>query len=375
MSPTSNQERELTPGQGRDHSSSTHIHDLLRLTAEAKASDIHLKVGRPPVLRIHGRLMAQNSYTPLREADLNRFFEQMANAEERAVFAEELELDFSYALEGVARFRVNAARQRNSLSLVMRRLDEVIPPIDSLGIPAICKDLVMRPRGLVLVTGITGSGKSTTLASMINYRNQRDACRIVTVEDPIEYVFEDDRAFITQRELGDDTASFAAAVKHSLRQDPDVILVGEMRDLDTIAAALTAAETGHLVLSTLHTAGAALTVDRMIDAFPPHQQQQVRIQLADILLGVLSQTLLPRADGNGRVPAVEVMIATSAVRNLVREGKSHQIPGVVETGQRLGMQTMDQALTDLYRRRLVTLEEVMSRAVNSDHMRMLLRGS
>ena len=375
MSFTSNQERELTSGPGRDPSGSTHIHDLLRMTAEAKASDIHLKVGRPPVLRVHGRLVPQNTYAPLREADLNRYFEQIASAEERAIFAEELELDFSYALDGVARFRVNAARQRNTLSLVMRRLDEVIPPIDSLGIPAICKDLVMRPRGLVLVTGITGSGKSTTLASMINYRNQRDACRIVTVEDPIEYVFEDDRALITQRELGDDTTSFAAAVKHSLRQDPDVILVGEMRDLETIGAALTAAETGHLVLSTLHTAGAALTVDRMIDAFPPHQQQQVRIQLADILLGVLSQTLLPRADGNGRVPAVEVMIATSAVRNLIREGKSHQIPGVIETGQRLGMQTMDQALTDLYRRRLVTLEEVMSRAVNPDHMRMLLRGS
>ncbi len=375
MSFTSNQERELTSGPGRDPSGRTHIHDLLRMTAEAKASDIHLKVGRPPVLRVHGRLVPQNTYAPLREADLNCYFEQIASAEERAIFAEELELDFSYALDGVARFRVNAARQRNTLSLVMRRLDEVIPPIDSLGIPAICKDLVMRPRGLVLVTGITGSGKSTTLASMINYRNQRDACRIVTVEDPIEYVFEDDRALITQRELGDDTTSFAAAVKHSLRQDPDVILVGEMRDLETIGAALTAAETGHLVLSTLHTAGAALTVDRMIDAFPPHQQQQVRIQLADILLGVLSQTLLPRADGNGRVPAVEVMIATSAVRNLIREGKSHQIPGVIETGQRLGMQTMDQALTDLYRRRLVTLEEVMSRAVNPDHMRMLLRGS
>ncbi|MGC9359152.1 MAG: type IV pilus twitching motility protein PilT [Anaerolineae bacterium] len=375
MSFTSNQEREPTSGPGRDDFSSTHIHDLLRLTAEAKASDIHLKAGRPPVLRIHGRLVPQSSYAPLREADLNRFFEQMASEEERAVFAQELELDFSYALEGVARFRVNAARQRNSLSLVMRRVDEVIPPIDSLGIPAICKDLVMRPRGLVLVTGITGSGKSTTLASMINYRNQRDACRIVTVEDPIEYVFEDDRAFITQRELGDDTTSFAAAVKHSLRQDPDVILVGEMPDLATIAAALTAAETGHLVLSTLHTAGAALTVDRIIDAFPPHQEHQVRVQLADILLGVLSQTLLPRADGNGSVLAVEVMIATSAVRNLIREGKSHQIPGVIETGQRLGMQTMDQALTDLYRRRLVTLEEVMSRAVNPDHMRMLLRGA
>ncbi len=210
---------------------------------------------------------------------------------------------------------------------------------------------------------------------MINYRNQRDACRIITVEDPIEYVFEDDRAFVTQRELGDDTTSFAAAVRHALRQDPDVILVGEMPDTETIGAALTAAETGHLVLSTLHTAGAALTVDRIIDAFPPHQQQQVRIQLAESLVGVLSQTLLPRADGAGRVPAVEVMVATTAVRNLVREGKSHQIPGVMETGQRMGMQTMDQALTDLYRRRLVTLEEVMSRAVNPEHMRLLLRGS
>ncbi len=375
MSSTNNHERELGSEPGRDPSESPHIHDLLRLTAAAKASDLHLKVGRPPVLRIHGRLIPQNTYAPLREADLNRFFEQMATPEEQAIFAEKLELDFAYALPDVARFRVNVARQRGSVSIVMRRLDEIIPPIDTLGIPAICKDLVMRPRGLVLVTGITGSGKSTTLASMLNYRNQRDACRIITIEDPIEYLFEDDRAFITQRELGNDTISFAEAIKHSLRQDPDVILVGEMRDLETIAAALTAAETGHLVLSTLHTAGAALTVDRMIDAFPPHQQQQVRIQLADILLGVLSQTLLPRADGNGRVPAVEVMIATSAVRNLVREGKSHQIPGVIETGQRLGMQTMDQALTDLYRRRLVTLEEVMSRAVNADHMRMLLRGS
>ncbi|MCD6302226.1 MAG: type IV pilus twitching motility protein PilT [Anaerolineae bacterium] len=375
MSSTNNHERELGSEPGRDPSESPHIHDLLRLTAAAKASDLHLKVGRPPVLRIHGRLIPQNTYAPLQEADLNRFFEQMATPEEQAIFAEKLELDFAYALPDVARFRVNVARQRGSVSIVMRRLDEIIPPIDTLGIPAICKDLVMRPRGLVLVTGITGSGKSTTLASMLNYRNQRDACRIITIEDPIEYLFEDDRAFITQRELGNDTISFAEAIKHSLRQDPDVILVGEMRDLETIAAALTAAETGHLVLSTLHTAGAALTVDRMIDAFPPHQQQQVRIQLADILLGVLSQTLLPRADGNGRVPAVEVMIATSAVRNLVREGKSHQIPGVIETGQRLGMQTMDQALTDLYRRRLVTLEEVMSRAVNADHMRMLLRGS
>lgn len=375
MSSTNNQEHDTRPVHRRNLSETLHIDELLQLTAEAKASDLHLKVGRPPVLRIHGRLLPQNSYAPLCEADMNRFFEQMANAEQRAIFAKKLELDFSYALQGVARFRVNAARQRNTLSLVMRRLDEVIPPIDALGIPAICKDLVMRPRGLVLVTGITGSGKSTTLASMINYRNQRDACRIVTVEDPIEYVFEDDRAFITQRELGDDTTSFAAAVKHALRQDPDVILVGEMRDIETIGAALTAAETGHLVLSTLHTAGAALTVDRIIDAFPPHQQQQVRIQLADILLGVLSQTLLPRADGNGRVPAVEVMVATTAVRNLIREGKSHQIPGVIETGQRLGMQTMDQALTELYRRRLVTLEEVMSRAVNPEHMRMLLRGS
>ena len=352
-----------------------HIDDLLRLAAEAKASDLHLKAGRPPVLRTHGRLVPHNNYGPLSDADMERFLNQITSPEQRAAFARDLDLDTSYALPGVARYRINVALQRTTITMVVRRLDETIPPIDSLGIPAICKELVMRPRGLVLVTGITGSGKSTTLASMLNYRNQRDACRIITVEDPIEYVFEDDRAFVTQRELGADTTSFAAAVKHALRQDPDVILVGEMRDIETISAALTAAETGHLVLSTLHTAGAALTVDRIIDTFPPHQQQQVRVQLAEILVGVLSQTLLPRTDGNGRVPAVEVMVATTAIRNLIREGKSHQIPGVIETGQRLGMQTMDQALTDLYRRRLVTLEEVMSRAVNPEHMRLLLRGS
>ena len=375
MSSMYSQERDAPPTSGSGRPEGLHIDDLLRLTAEAKASDLHLKAGRPPVLRTHGRLVAHNNCGALTEADMRRFLEQVASREQQAAFGDTLELNLSYALPGVARYRINVAMQRKSVTLVMRRLDETIPPIDSLGLPAICKELVMRPRGLVLVTGITGSGKTTTLASMINYRNQRDACRIVTVEDPVEYVIEDDRAFVTQRELGDDTTSFTAAVKQALRQDPDVILVSEMRDIETIGAALTAAETGHLVLSTLHTAGAALAVDRIIDAFPPHRQQQVRIQLAESLVGVLSQTLLPRADGAGRVPAVEVLVATTAVRNLVREGKSHQIPGVIETGQRMGMQTMDQALTDLYRRRLVTLEEVMSRAVNPEHMRLLLRGS
>lgn len=354
--------------------SEVHIHELMELTGETLASDLHLKAGAPPVLRINGELVPQGQYGRLTPEDMERFFEQVTQPIHRERFAREKELDLSYGLKGVGRFRINVASQRGTLTIVMRRLSSVIPTIEELRLPEICKEFVMEPRGLVLVTGPTGSGKSTTLAAMINHLNTRDARRIVTIEDPIEYLFPDNRCFITQRELGEDTLSFAEALKHALRQDPDVILVGEMRDLETIAAAITAAETGHLVLSTLHTAGAALTVDRIVDVFPPHQQQQVRVQLANILVGVLSQTLLPTIDGKGRVPAVEVMVASPAIRALIREGKSHQIPGVIETSQRLGMQTLDQALLELYRSGLVALEEVLLKAQNRDYLQQRLSG-
>lgn len=349
--------------------SEVHIQELMQLTGERLASDLHLKAGSRPVLRIYGELRPQMEYGIVSAEDMERFFEELTNEEQRRRFREELELDMSYGLSGVGRFRVNVAMQRGTITIVMRRLSFVVPSIEELGLPQVCKELVLKPRGLILVTGPTGSGKSTTLAAMINYLNQREARRIITIEDPIEYLLRDNRCFITQRELGGDTLSFATALKHALRQDPDVILVGEMRDLETIAAAITAAETGHLVLSTLHTAGAALTVDRIIDVFPPHQQQQVRVQLAGILEGVLSQTLLPTIDGSGRVPAVEVMIATPAVRSLIRDAKTHQLPGVIETGQKFGMQTLDQALQALYQQGKVSLEEVMSKAQNPEYLR------
>jgi len=347
--------------------------ELLRLTARMAASDIHLKAGSPPVLRIRGELAPQTQYDPLTADDAERLYRSVTTEAQRQRFEREPELDLSYELSGVARYRVNVARQRGSITVVARRLSVAIPNVEDLRLPSVCKELVMKPRGLVLVTGPTGSGKSTTLASMIDYLNERTSRRIITCEDPIEYVFNDKRCFITQRELGEDTPTFASALKHALRQDPDVILVGEMRDTETIAAALTAAETGHLVLSTLHTNSAALTVDRIIDVFPPHQQQQVRTVLSNILEGVLSQTLLPTVDGQGRIAAVEVMIATPAVRNLIREAKTHQIPGVIETSQRVGMKTLDQALIDLFRRGIVSLDDVLAKAGYPDHMRSLLQ--
>jgi twitching motility protein PilT len=352
-----------------------HIDELLQLTGYMEASDIHLKVGSPPVLRVNGRLTPQTMYQPVGAGDIARLLEQLTTPAQREAFGRNLELDMSYGLKGVGRFRVNVAYQRSTLTIVIRRLSSDIPDIESLSLPAICKELVLKPRGLVLVTGPTGSGKSTTLAAMIGYLNARDARRVITIEDPIEYLFRDERCFITQRELGGDTHSFAGALRAALRQDPDVVLVGEMRDLETIGAAITAAETGHLVLSTLHTAGAAHTVDRIVDVFPAHQQQQVRVQVANIIEGVLSQTLLRTADGKGRVAAVEVMTATPAIRNLIRDAKTHQLSGVIETSQRAGMQTLDQALIDLFRRGTVRLEEILAVAENPDHMRMLLRAT
>ena len=348
------------------------IDDLLRVVVERDASDLHLKAGSPPVLRINGELVPYGDPLGLTPEEVKQAFDHLTSEEQREKFARELELDFAYGVPGLARFRVNAALQRGTISLAFRQVYWRTPTIEELGLPEVCKVLALKPQGLILVTGPTGCGKSTTLAAMIDYLNDRERRRVVTIEDPIEYLFRDKKCFITQRELGADTRSFATALKHALRQDPDVILVGEMRDLETIATALTAAETGHLMLSTLHTPSASQAIDRVIDVFPPHQQRQIRVQLSTTLEGVLYQALIPRANGNGLAVAVEVMIATPAIRNLIREGKTYQMPNVIQTGTQYGMQSLNQALRDLYYRRVITQEVALARSNNPEELRELI---
>jgi twitching motility protein PilT len=345
--------------------------DLLRRMVEAEASDLHMKAGSPPVLRVNGSL-APETLPVLTLEVMQSALSEIATQEQQETFRRAKELDFAYSAQGIGRFRVNAALQRGSITLAFRLVRSTIPTLDELGLPDICRSLVLKPRGLVLVTGPTGCGKSTTLAAMIDYLNERERRHVVTVEDPIEFVHRDKQCLISQRELGADTTSFADALKHALRQDPDVILVGEMRDLETTALALTAAETGHLVLATLHTPSAAQTIDRVVDSFPPHQQPQVKAQLSTVLEAVLCQTLLPRADGSGRVAAVEVMVATSAVRNLIREGKTFQIPNVIQTGSQYGMQTHDQALAALCQQSVVSRDEALARCANPEEFGRLL---
>jgi len=348
------------------------IDDLLRVVVERDASDLHLKAGSPPVLRINGELVPYGDPLGLTPEEVKQAFDHLTSEEQREKFARELELDFAYGVPGLARFRVNAALQRGTISLAFRQVYWRTPTIEELGLPEVCKVLALKPQGLILVTGPTGCGKSTTLAAMIDYLNDRERRRVVTIEDPIEYLFRDKKCFITQRELGADTRSFSTALKHALRQDPDVILVGEMRDLETIATALTAAETGHLMLSTLHTPSASQAIDRVIDVFPPHQQRQIRVQLSTTLEGVLYQALIPRANGNGLAVAVEVMIATPAIRNLIREGKTYQMPNVIQTGTQYGMQSLNQALRDLYQRGLIALEDALARSNNPEELRELI---
>ena len=337
--------------------------ELLRRTVEAEASDLHLKSGTPPTVRVHGRLQ-QLGEEEMTAEELEACLAEIASAEQQGAFAAEKELDFSYVAEGLARFRVNVSRQRGSIAMAFRLIREEAPTPEELGLPEVCAELVLKPRGLILVTGPTGCGKSTTLAAMIDYLNEREERHIVTIEDPIEFLHRNKRSMISQRELGGDTLSFGAALRHVLRQDPDVILVGEMRDLETMAAAVTAAETGHLVLATLHTPSAPQTIDRIIDSFPAHQQQQIRVQLSTVLEAVLCQTLAPRADGSGRVAAIEVMIATAAVRNLIREGKTFQLPGVIQTGAQYGMRTLDQALASLMMSGAISREEALARCAD-----------
>ncbi len=338
---------------------------------ETDASDLHLKAGSPPVLRINGELRPQN-LPNLSPQDVESVLHRITSEEQRAQFNREKELDFSWTSDDSGRFRVNAALQRGTITLAFRLVKGRVPTLADLRLPEVCGRLALKPRGLVLVTGPTGCGKSTTLAAMIDHLNGRERRHIVSIEDPIEYVHSNRLSIISQRELGADTLSYDAALIHALRQDPDVILVGEMRDLATISAALTAAETGHLVLTTLHTPSAPQTVDRIIDVFPPHQQQQVRVQLSLVLEAVLCQTLVPTVDGSGRVAAIEIMIATPAIRNLIREGKTHQLLNVIQTGAQFGMRTLDQDLAALCQAGLITIEEAQARSPNPDELTRLL---
>jgi twitching motility protein PilT len=351
-----------------------HINDLLELVLQWGGSDLHLTSGSPPVIRVNGDLRPVSELAPLNGSEIRQMVFTILTQKQREKFENELELDTSYALPGKGRFRVNVFLQRDSVGCVMRAIPYEIVPFDNLGIPPAVKPWAFMPRGLVLVTGPTGSGKSTTLASLLDIVNRERAVHIMTVEDPIEFLHQHKRALINQREVGEDTHSFADALKHVLRQDPDVILVGEMRDLETISTALTAAETGHLVFATLHTQDAPQSIDRVIDVFPAHQQQQVRVQLAAALQGICTQQLLPTADGRGRAVACEVMVATPAIRNLIREGKVHQIYSMLQAGGRFGMVTTDMSLAQLVRNRTITLDIALERCANEEDLRRLLNG-
>jgi twitching motility protein PilT len=347
------------------------VEELLRMVVEKGASDLHLRVPSPPVLRIDGILRPQEELPPVTPQFMKESLEFITTERQRERFYNELELDMPFSIAGLARFRVNAFFQRGTISIAVRQVPLKVPTIDQLGLPPVCKTLAVKTKGLVLVTGPTGMGKSTTLAAMIDYLNKTDRRNVITVEDPIEFLHHNEKCLIAQRDLGDDTKSFAIALKHALRQDPDVILVGEMRDLETISTAITAAETGHLVLSTLHTASAPQTIDRIIDVFPAHQQPQIRFQLSLVLEGVLSQFLLPRAGGKGRVAAFEIMVASDAIRNLIRDARSEQIPTYLQTGKQFGMQTMDQALQELVKSGAVTLEDALLRCNKPDELRRI----
>jgi twitching motility protein PilT len=333
---------------------------LLRTAKDRAASDIHLVASSPPLLRIDGSLQAISNGAPLTGEDIRQAFNQITTPEQQADFEKNLELDFGYSMPDVGHLRGNAAQQRGAISLAIRLLPAQIPTIDELELPEICKQLAIRPRGLIIVTGPTGSGKSTTLAAMINHLNQYQSRHVVTIEDPIEYVHPSVKCAITQRQLGSDTTSFANALKHVLRQDPDVILVGEMRDIDTASAVLTIAETGHLVMSTGHAPSATQAMERIIDLFPPEERHLAQTRLASLLVGVLCQVLVPRADGIGRIAAVEIMLANPPVRNLIREGKIYQLPNVIRTHRDIGMITLDEALVSLYLKQIITGETLLA---------------
>ncbi len=338
------------------------LEQLVRKMVEMGASDLHLGVGSPPAVRIDGKLYSMPDMPILKQNMLEKILYDVLQPDQVDTLVTERELDFSYSVPGLSRFRGNVLWQRGTLGAVFRAIPGRPVTLEELKMPPVVAELATRPRGLVLVTGPTGSGKSTTLAAMIDHINSNYPYHIVTIEDPIEFLHKNKKCLVRQRELGSDTLSFTAALKHVLRQDPDVILVGEMRDLETISLAVTAAETGHLVFGTLHTTSAASTVDRMIDVFPAAQQAQIRMQLSSTLQGVISQTLIPRAQGHGRVCAMEIMIGTPAVRNLIREGKTHQINNMIASGANVGMQSLNQSLTRLVQDGQITKEAALEKS-------------
>ncbi len=351
------------------------LHQLLKAMLDKGASDLHITTGSPPQLRIDGDLvpLRTEAFTPV---DTKQLCYSILTDAQKLRFEEDQELDLSFGVKNLARFRANVYMQRGAVAGAFRLVPFNIIPLEELGLPPIVAELCERPRGLILVTGSTGSGKSTTLASMVDRINQRHRAHIITIEDPIEYLHPHKSSLVNQREIGSDSQSFKRALKYILRQDPDVVLVGEMRDLETIEAALTIAETGHLCLATLHTNSAVQSINRIVDVFPPHQQSQIRAVLSFVIEGVVSQALIPRASGSGRVLASEVMIPNAAIRNLIREDKLHQVYSQMQIGQtKFGMQTMNQSLTDLFSRRMISLEEAMGRTSDPDELKTMITNS
>lgn len=341
------------------------LQELLNAQVQYKASDLILKVDSPPIMRMNGDLKLLD-LPRLTKVDIETGLVELLTKKQIEEYRKTFELDFSYEMPNGARFRINLFKQKANLGGVFRLIPSKIPTIDDLSLPQTLKEMSLRPRGLIVVTGPSGCGKSTTQAALLNHRNENDTCHIVTVEDPVEFIHKNKTALVTQREIGRDTHSFANALKFVLRQDPDVILVGEMRDLETIGLAITAAETGHTVITTLHTSDTISTIDRIIDVFPPHQQNQIRMQISLNLLCIISQNLLKRADGKGRIAAYEVLIAIPSVRNLIREGKTHQVSSILQTSQQLSMITLDACLANMVKRKIVTKEEAESKALNPD---------
>jgi len=347
------------------------IDEYLQKAVEMEASDLHICVGLPVVIRKYGSLFFIDDQI-LTQEDCRNLVEQILTREQLKTLEEEGELDLAYRLEGVGRFRVNTFRQRGSYAIAFRVIATKVPKISELGLPDILYSLADKQRGLVLITGPTGSGKSTTLAAMIDHINSQKRCHIITIEDPIEYLHKHNKSVINQREIGSDTKNYNNALRAALREDPDVILIGEMRDHETISIALTAAETGHLVLSTLHTLGAAKTIDRIIDVFPPHQQSQVRSQLSTVLQGIVSQQLIKRADNTGRVVATEVMVVTPAISNMIRESRTLQINSSIHTGSEFGMHSMDSCIASLYKQGIITYENACQYSIDPVAMKKLI---
>jgi twitching motility protein PilT len=349
------------------------IEVLLEEVVKKKASDLHLQVGLPPMLRVDGSLAPVTGAEVLTEETVETLIFAILDEDQKQILLKDKEFDFSFAFGDLGRFRVNAFHERGNLAAALRLIPNEILTIEQLGLPQIANKFANYPRGLVLVTGPTGSGKSTTLAAMIHKINNERAQHIITIEDPIEYTHRSKKSVVVQREVHYDTYSFSAALRSALREDPDVVLIGEMRDLETIASAITIAGTGHLVLATLHTNSAAQSIDRMIDVFPPHQQPQIRSQLANILMAICSQRLIP-AIGGGRIAAAEILVATPAVRNIIREGKSHQLEAVIQTGAEFGMQSMDKTLVSLVHNGTITYDEARNFAVDIEELDRLMRG-